>query len=267
MRRLIDILQGETEIMASKQTISENRNNYYLYIHKNKINNKEYVGITCKEPKYRFGKNGKNYETQVFGNAIKKYGWDNFEHIILESGLSQDEAIQKEKQYIEEHKTYVPYGYNVALGGYLRSAGKQKKHYPPIYCFENKKIYEDFDDLFDDFKDIFKNRVTKQHILDCCYTFRNRIFIDSKSYHFQFYWDGMCKSIEEIETKVKNRISSRMFFVYRKINEHDREYFYHRQITYVCQCCGDYFKRPYGVKLNRKNQRYCDNCINYSDYV
>ena len=92
-------------------------NCYTVYMHKNKINNKVYIGITKTKPKYRW-QNGKGYNNQVFYKAIQKYGWDNFEHIILENNLFQKEAEEKEIYYIKKYKSYNPnYGYNVSKGG------------------------------------------------------------------------------------------------------------------------------------------------------
>lgn len=73
---------------------------FCLYVHENKINGKCYVGITSKQPpQKRWGLNGIGYKGQYFYNAINKYGWDNFEHHILFSNLTVDEASQKEKRY------------------------------------------------------------------------------------------------------------------------------------------------------------------------
>ena len=50
-------------------------NNFYVYIHTNKINNKKYIGITCQNPSKRW-RNGNGYKNGYFAKAIKKYGWD-----------------------------------------------------------------------------------------------------------------------------------------------------------------------------------------------
>lgn len=93
--------------------------NWTVYMHKNKINGKRYVGITGREPKTRWGQNGKNYKRQLyFWNAIKKYGWNNFEHIILRSNLSEEEANFLERWLIKKYKLKDRnYGYNVVDGG------------------------------------------------------------------------------------------------------------------------------------------------------
>lgn len=87
-----------------------------VYMHTNKINGKKYIGITCKEPKRRWG-NGKGYIGQRFYIAIKKYGWKNFEHEILFKDLTLEEANEKEVYLIKTLKTQSPNGYNISCGG------------------------------------------------------------------------------------------------------------------------------------------------------
>ena len=94
-------------------------NCFYVYMHVNKTNSKKYIGITGQERiQDRWRSDGSGYKTQVFGRAIEKYGWDNFEHIILESNLSDIEALEKEKYYIQKYNTTNPScGYNISEGG------------------------------------------------------------------------------------------------------------------------------------------------------
>lgn len=93
-------------------------NNYSVYKHKNKINGKVYIGITKQCPKKRWD-NGNGYKDNThFYNAIKKYGWNSFEHIILFKGLSKEEAQVTEIKLIEEYKSNNrKFGYNKSKGG------------------------------------------------------------------------------------------------------------------------------------------------------
>lgn len=98
--------------------VNKNERTYYVYVHINKINGKRYYGITCQLPRERW-KHGSPYKTQPkFYNAILKYGWDNFEHIVLYSDVSRKEATELEMALIAEfHTTEPAYGYNVSIGG------------------------------------------------------------------------------------------------------------------------------------------------------
>lgn len=90
---------------------------YSVYIHTNKVNGKKYIGVTRQKPERRWN-SGKGYKAHpYFYSAIQKYGWDNFDHFIVEVD-SPELMYQLEKQYIEYYKTTDHrYGYNVSLGG------------------------------------------------------------------------------------------------------------------------------------------------------
>lgn len=91
---------------------------YCVYIHKNKSNGKRYCGITSQKPEYRW-REGKGYlHNTHFQNAISKYGWDGFEHFVIQDGLSREEANDIEKEYITKFNLTDPdYGYNHTNGG------------------------------------------------------------------------------------------------------------------------------------------------------
>ena len=95
---------------------------FTVYMHKTP-SGKVYIGITSKDDVgERFGPNGLMYRNQVFGKAIKKYGWNNIEHIIVKSGLTEEEAKQEEIRLIAEYNsTDSRFGYNVSLGGNIPS--------------------------------------------------------------------------------------------------------------------------------------------------
>ena len=88
---------------------------YSVYIHTNKVNGKRYIGVTTYSPEKRWASGYKH--NKHFDAAIKKYGWDNFDHFILE--VDSEELMYKlEKQYIEYYQTTNPEkGYNSSRGG------------------------------------------------------------------------------------------------------------------------------------------------------
>lgn len=102
----------------------DNTKKYCVYMHRNKINNKKYIGITCRKPEYRWGKDGYSYKGQVFKTAIDKYGWDNFDHIILFNDLNAEDAYKKEQELIKLYKSnQKEFGYNLSIGGEHGSTG------------------------------------------------------------------------------------------------------------------------------------------------
>lgn len=95
---------------------------YCVYCHTNKINGKQYIGLTSEQPpSKRWGSNGINYKSSTcFYNAIQKYGWNNFEHTILEENLTAEQAEQIERKYIKLYNTMAPDGYNLTNGGEIK---------------------------------------------------------------------------------------------------------------------------------------------------
>lgn len=97
--------------------------NYSVYKHTNRITGKSYIGIT-NDIKTRWAGSGCRYKTYggVFGNAIDKYGWDNFTHEILADNLTHEDACLLEKHYIALFQTNIcrygnSFGYNMTDGG------------------------------------------------------------------------------------------------------------------------------------------------------
>lgn len=93
-------------------------NNYYVYMHKNKKNGLVYIGKT-NNLKRRWRSSGIEYKgtKHPIGAAFKEYGWDAFEHIVLEENLTNEEACEKEVYYISLYHSNDPkHGYNIAEG-------------------------------------------------------------------------------------------------------------------------------------------------------
>ncbi len=91
---------------------------YTVYCHTNKINNKKYVGITSQSVYDRW-QNGKRYSRHSrFYSDIVKYGWDNFNHEILYTGLTKDSAVKIESELISSLSLTNPdKGYNYFVNG------------------------------------------------------------------------------------------------------------------------------------------------------
>lgn len=87
-----------------------------VYIHTNQMNGKRYVGITCQDVRNRW-RNGNGYiECRKMWNAICKYGWDHFDHEIVDEGITKEEAEAEEIELIEKYNT-IQNGYNIDKGG------------------------------------------------------------------------------------------------------------------------------------------------------
>ena len=81
-------------------------------------NGKKYIGQAIGKPERRWGKMGNGYITQqILWDAIQKYGWNNIQHEIIKANLTQEEANNIEKEYIQKLNTIVPHGYNIKFGG------------------------------------------------------------------------------------------------------------------------------------------------------
>lgn len=90
---------------------------YKVYKHTNILNGKIYIGITKQKPEQRW-RNGNGYKNGHFKNAIQKYGWGNFKHLVLFDRLTQQEAENIEIEliaYFQSNKR--EYGYNEQNGG------------------------------------------------------------------------------------------------------------------------------------------------------
>ncbi len=97
-------------------------------MHKLKIDNRRYIGITSQKPSDRWN-NGKGYKrNSYFWRAIRKYSWSNFEHVILFTDLSKKQACDKEKALIKLFNTQDQrFGFNISEGGELPKVTKETR--------------------------------------------------------------------------------------------------------------------------------------------
>lgn len=89
----------------------------YIYGIKNRINEKWYVGQSIYFPKERWRMEIAGYESHnmVISKAIKKYGVENFDFLILEE-VEEEKLDEREIYWIENKNSYLN-GYNSTRGG------------------------------------------------------------------------------------------------------------------------------------------------------
>lgn len=115
-----------------------------IYLLTNKINGKVYVGQTWRSFKHRFGVNGTGYKECTYLNkAIKKYGWENFDHKKLTVALIQNDADEAEDFFINLYKSKdSKYGYNIKSGGLNGKLSEEtKKKLSILNKGENNKFF------------------------------------------------------------------------------------------------------------------------------
>lgn len=114
--------------------------NYIVYLHINKINGKVYVGITSLNINNRWRRGNGYKKCSIMNNAIQKYGWNNFYHIVL-CKTSKDKAILLEKSLIKIYKKK-KISYNISGGG--EGAGEmseETKQKLRLYRGEKSSMY------------------------------------------------------------------------------------------------------------------------------
>lgn len=113
-----------------------------IYIIRNNVNNKVYIGQTTKSLEERWkGHLSQCRSGQPFHlyRAMRKYGIDNFyPEILVDNIRSRDELNQLEQYYIDKFDS-VANGYNMALGGYVNvmSQPEIKEHHDNVMRSDN----------------------------------------------------------------------------------------------------------------------------------
>lgn len=134
-------------------------------------NGKVYIGQT-NDIKHRWFPS--NYvNSTYFYNAIRKYGWENFQHIILEDNLTLEEANIKEQYYIKLYDaTNYEKGYNFRIGGEnggtkVVYSEKFKERYKTVYQYDLEGNYIATWESLTQAANLFTNGIIS-HITSCC---------------------------------------------------------------------------------------------------
>lgn len=177
-----------------------------VYIHTNKLNGKRYVGITSKIPEKRW-QNGFGYHGQPFYKAIKKYGWDNFDHEIIASHLTKEEAENFEKILIQKLDSYIKRnGYNVSIGG-----GVPVTEMSPVYQFDiHGNLIKEYDGICQAEREL---NIPSSNITACC---QGKV-----SHTYGFIWRYK-KDVLDLE-KFKNELDTSIYDIYEPVYQFDMD--------------------------------------------
>lgn len=238
---------------------------YYLYCHTNKLNGKKYIGISKQKPSVRW-QNGEGYQRCIkFYHAIQKYGWNNFDHEILLTELTEDEASIKEKEYIKLFDT-INNGYNILNGGLN---GLQDTLSKPINQYSLDKV------LIATWKSAMdiERKLNYNHsaITAVC----RREHKTSHNYIWRYCDD--CDDIDSVIITDKNK-QKKLTSLNRKVNQYDLNGKFVKQwdnllqiahslnktTTVLYHCCqrDNHFHTSYGYQW-----RYVDDCEDIKPYT
>lgn len=115
---------------------------YKIYIYRNDVNSKVYIGQTKTTLEQR-AQNGNGYQGCThFYNAIQKYGWSKFHGAILEDGLTAQEANIREQYWINYFQSNNDkYGYNICSGGNNLTGIRRNSRSKKVYCLEEQRWF------------------------------------------------------------------------------------------------------------------------------
>lgn len=130
-------------------------NNYSVYIHITP-NDKLYIGVTGRKPEKRWQKGHGYFNNKHFSSAIKKYGWDNIQHIIVMENISSEQAFELEQELIYKYDSANrERGYNKSIGGDRGSLGYK-------HTEETKKFISECSKKQNHNPEIIRNAVEKR---------------------------------------------------------------------------------------------------------
>lgn len=184
-----------------------------MYVHINKINGKIYVGRTKRNPEDRYGTNGMcylrrdkysgKYLQPLFANAVNKYGWDNFEHEVVASNLTDEESRNFEKLLIGALRSNEKeFGYNMTEGGEdlsnLWSDDRKRAHSNSrkisVRCIELDQSFETLGEA------VKATKISSVEIQKCCWSRekKNRKGKkDKNGNHWEFIGNGKANAIKK----------------------------------------------------------------------
>ena len=208
---------------------------YLIYKHTNKINGKSYIGQTSQKATRRW-RNGLGYkDSPIFYAAIQKYGFDSFEHEILEEGLSsKDVANIREQYWISYYHTWIYdkecNGYNSTQGGTCNNTTALQK---AVYKLdEHKTILEIFSSVSEAAVAV---NASPDRITRCCH--RQKGYLTVNGYYWCFATDYEIYTIRVRHTKVAKKLKGRKTRTVYRVDE-DNEVVKYSSVTNAAKDIG-----------------------------
>lgn len=188
---------------------------FSIYIIKNKINDKVYIGQTKGTINKRWighkskANKGSNL---VIHSAMRLHGIENFNIELLECVATLEEANKKEFELVKQFNSKCPNGYNMVDGGNVEflnatepktTEHKQKiqnshiKNAKPIVQFEIST--GNFIREWSSGKELLKNGFTRQNIINLCKSTNNFGYIYGFGWCYKEYYESI-----EIKTTLSN---------------------------------------------------------------
>lgn len=204
-----------------------------IYMLKNKINSKVYIGQTIRTLDYRYGSNGirsvlVSSHNEHLRKSIAKYGIDNFEIIILHDSINEKQKLNElEQYYIKEYDSTNPHkGYNKILSHESMGDLTRKR----IICLNDGCIYDSLTDA----ADFYGVNISK--VSAVCNGKRNH----TKKLQFAFYEDGMDYTLENSSSVALNKNGKPVICineqrVFNSIAEAAR--YYNLNTDSISKCC------------------------------
>lgn len=239
-----------------------------IYLIRNKVNGKVYVGQTIQGFKGRYRTElYKATHNEHLKKSIKKYGMENFEIIErFDVAYSKDELDLLEKKYIKEfNSTDSKFGYNKTHGGSgglhtEESKARMKKQKTedvgkPVVCVTNGKVFDCIADAGRYYN------ISQGSIIQCCKFKASFAGVSDGEYLQWLYYDDYIKGKQPIEIKLKKVICVTTGEVFLNITKAVEKYT-SANIVNISLCCDKVYSTCGSLKDGTRLQ-----WLYYDDYL
>lgn len=229
-----------------------------IYLIRNKLNNKVYIGQTIytKEKRFKQHINIANKEKKYnhpFYNSIRKNGVENFDLSLLKSCETLDELNFWEEKLISDNNSLYPNGYNLLPGG------NNRRH--NIFSIEKIREYMKFRVKTEEFKQkciiplihYVKSNVGREYLRKiACDEWNDKEYVKKqKEARKDMYSDSWRDKISETTKSAMYRKDVRIKYL-------------KNFIKYLIRTGKDYIKHLYELyNLDDEYKNYCSKAFNY----